>query len=111
MLYELKENERWIKDLVGRYFVTSDGEIYSLLRKGEPKKMLPATLKGRLVNYLCYLDGVGEVKYIHRLVAEVWVPNPDNKPLVRHKNGNLKDNRAKNLIWATYSEAQTITMV
>ena len=41
---------------------------------------------------------------IHRAVAELFVPNPDNKPCVDHINGNPLDNRAINLRWCTISE-------
>lgn len=41
---------------------------------------------------------------IHRLVAEAFIPNPENKATVDHKDGNRKNNSIENLRWATYSE-------
>jgi hypothetical protein len=49
------------------------------------------TLKGK--NYL-----------LHRLIAECFIPNPDNKPTVDHINRNPSDNRIENLRWATQKE-------
>jgi len=41
---------------------------------------------------------------VHRAVAELYVPNPDNKPCVDHIDGNKHNNRADNLRWVTWSE-------
>jgi len=44
---------------------------------------------------------------IHRLIAETWIENTDNKPTVNHKNKIRTDNRVENLEWATHSEQNT----
>ena len=44
---------------------------------------------------------VGKLRFVHRLVAEKYVPNPDNKPQVNHKDGNKLNNCADNLEWVS----------
>ena len=51
-----------------------------------------------------YLDGVGNYHLVHRLVGMAFIPNPENKPCINHKDGNPQNNHVDNLEWVTYSE-------
>ena len=56
--------------------------------------------------YLC-VSICGHDRRINRLVAKAFIPNPENKPIVHHKNHIKTENTAKNLSWATHSENTT----
>lgn len=105
-----------IKEIEGftGYFISDIGVVYSNLGQGNRDKTKTINLyeiKPRLTP-----NGYAKVymrenstgkrldKYVHRLVAEAFIPNPDNKKYVNHKNCNRADNTVENLEWVTAKE-------
>ena len=80
------------------YEVSNGGEV----RRGG--RVLKPTPNSR--GYSMVRLGRNNNKYVHRLVASAFIPNPDNKPQVDHINRIRTDNRVENLRWATVSENQ-----
>lgn len=70
-----------------------------ICRKGRPVKL--DERKGYLRAPLCK-DSILRFYSVHRLVAEAFIPNPNNYPCVNHKDENRKNNNASNLEWCTY---------
>ena len=87
----------------GLFEVADDGTVWRLY-KGGTKRLATQTPTSRRGRYLCtttMVNGTQKSFYIHRLVAEGFIPNPDNLPEVNHKDGNTKNNNADNLEWCT----------
>lgn len=76
------------------YYIHRDGRVYS---KYTNKLLKPVK------NIYLYVN-IGNNKAIHRLVAQHFIPNPENKPHVNHKDGNKLNYHVDNLEWATRSE-------
>lgn len=82
------------------YMVSESGRIRH--RGSDDDKVLRDS-DGYLIVDL-YHRGVRTTKRVNRLVAEAFIPNPENKPEVNHKDGNKHNNNATNLEWATKKE-------
>ncbi len=80
----------------GRYVVSKDGRIFSLLSMAWLSPTVDA--HGYAVVSL-HGDGVRVQRRVHRIVAGVWVPNPQNLPQVNHIDGVKLHNAAGNLEW------------
>lgn len=103
-----------IKGYEGIYEVNELGQVRSIDRKvkckdGKIKKLNGKELKLKLnkhgyQNVILNKNGVAKTLGVHRLVADAFLPNPDNLPQVHHLNHDRKDNRAQNLKWVSRAE-------
>jgi len=97
------------------YSVSRDGKIYSHRVRStteqraydiDPNNLieLKQTLKTRGYFTVCLYSGKGKVKYkyVHRLIAMAFIPNPQFLPEVNHIDGNKQNNSIENLEWATH---------
>ncbi len=105
----IQETEIWkpLKEYEGLYEISNMGNIRSLIKKGNTKHQMKKTgvdVSTSYINVMLSKNNIPLTKRVHRLVAETFIPNPDNKPVVNHKDGNKKNNAASNLEWMTYSE-------
>ena len=110
-----EKNVLWnsIKGFEGYYEATATGEVRSVDRVISTQRG-KRSLKGKILKPKMHNDGYefytlskgNETSnvYGHRVVAELYVPNPFDKPIVNHKDGNPSNNASFNLEWVTHQE-------
>ncbi len=98
-----KEDKKEFVDIKGyenKYRIDRKGNVYSIKFK---RCMTPYYSWGYA--YIKFISGSKRYnKAVHRLVAKAFIPNPGNKSIVNHKDGNKKNNTVENLEWTTQSE-------
>lgn len=92
-----------IKGYEGLYEVSNLGRVRSFHphRKVKYKILNPIEMNIGYYKVTLYSKLKKEQKYIHKLVAETFIPNPKNFNVINHINGNKKDNNVENLEWCT----------
>lgn len=103
------------KDIVGYegfYEISDEGIVRTVSRRVPCKggtRMVPSRIRkfditsGYYDVALCK-QGKMRTFLVHRLVAEAFLPNPENKEMVNHKDGNKRNNSVDNLEWVTRAE-------
>lgn len=106
----MKEQWKQIKGNREIYEVSNLGNIRTRDREGARGYKVKGHTLAQYDNSNGYLrcgmniDGKQKLYFVHRLVAKLFILNPDGKPYVNHKNGDKHDNSVENLEWCTKSE-------
>lgn len=102
------EKEIWkdVKGFEGKYQVSNYGNVKSLnWKRANCEKLL--YLKKHNKGYRqveLVMNGKPRMYLVHRLVAQAFIPNPNNKPFINHIDANKENNHLENLEWCTQSE-------
>lgn len=98
------------KKIEGSYdYVDPRGNIYGIERRnngktGQPFIKTQQTVYGYKYCGINYIDRGRVSKRVHKIVAQAFIPNPDNLPIVMHKDNDKKNNCVTNLKWGTAQE-------
>lgn len=82
------------------YIIYEDGRCYS----NKSHKFLTPQMTVKYPTYNLTLDGIKKKTKIHRMVAETFIDNPENKPIINHIDGDTHNFHISNLEWVTESE-------
>lgn len=95
-----------IKGYEGLYQVSSLGNVKSLnyRRTGKEKKISKGVNSEGYEYIRLFKQNKQLYTSVHRIVAETFIPNPENKEQVNHIDGNKKNNKVENLEWCTQTE-------
>lgn len=117
------KKEIWapVKAYVGYYEVSTTGKVRSIPRtivandrfmkpcienRGGRELSQEVNKRRGVKRVVLYKNGISERKLVHRVVAEAFIPNPEDKPQINHIDGNPSNNNVENLEWCTAKENQ-----
>jgi hypothetical protein len=86
-----------------RYWINRQGDVYFLPTTRRPKlrKKVLTPISGK---YTRMCIGSSKYVYLHRVLAQCFIPNPENKPCINHIDFDRSNNSLDNLEWVTYKE-------
>lgn len=95
--------EKWksVPGYEGLYIVSNGGRVYGVKKR---KMLTPAVMSKGYMMVTLWKENTQRSYLVHRLVASVFIKNPQSLPQVNHKDGNKFNNFASNLEWTTCQE-------
>lgn len=97
-------NWEYIPGYNKKYLFNKTGVLVSIKANGSHKVIKPRTDRAGYATVRLFKDGKTSTCYLHRLIAQSFIPNPVNKSFINHKNGEKTDNWYENLEWVTHAE-------
>ena len=86
------------------YEINKQGIVRSLHKRNYHQIIFPRKSRGQYYTIRLSIHRKTTTHYLHRLLAFTFLENPENKPIVNHRDGNIHNNDLENLEFATYSE-------
>ena len=81
-----------------------EASIFGQIRNKHTKRILKAMCSGGYMSVGLMSNGISKTNMVHRLVAQTFIDNPENKPHINHIDKNRSNNNIDNLEWCTASE-------
>ena len=100
----MQEEWRWVVGYEGYYEVSNLGNVKSIKRNGTNGGILKPAIVRRYYSVVLKTPSDRKMKKVHRLVAQAFIPNPDNKPQINHIDNKCLNNVVTNLEWVTSLE-------